>query len=272
MNKLIISIHVPKTAGTTFGNYLKRQFREKMLFVYPCLNCDRWICDKDMAVLQKRKMSEPCQNHARSDREVARQILVSNVKCIHGHFSPGTFNFDYRKNHHVAWLRDPVDRTLSQWEFWVRNPQGRGKKADELMGEGDKETVLRFMANTQTKFLKGLPLKHFRFLGITEHFEEGLRQFDEMFDLPSLDMKSENVNPDKGIGRYQVNAGERIFIERLNQEDLKLYAEAAQFYRINRERGFLKRAVRKKMFVLRRDFTSLLQRLAALPRRFLTLR
>jgi hypothetical protein len=257
---MIVSIHVPKTGGSTFGNYLKKQFQDEMLYVYPCLKCNRWICDRDLDNCHKRRKTEPCQDHAGSNRDVARYLQESGTRCIHGHFTTQTFGLDFKKYAHVAWVRDPVDRALSHWEFWQRNHDGRGQEGDLLIQSGNIEAFFRYSANLQTKCLKNMPLKHFRFVGITEQFDEGLRQFNDLFGLPCVEAKNVNINPAKGIGGYQIDQQKRTLIGSFNQEDMRLYADAVRLFEINKEKNLLIKTAKRKLFLFQRDLRKVFKR------------
>jgi hypothetical protein len=87
----IVSVHLPKTAGTTFRHMLQQAF--------PALTLD---------------YGEP-------------HILAPHIGCIHGHFFVEKYTGILPRARFIAWLRDPIERLVSQYHYWLRTP-GSGKR------------------------------------------------------------------------------------------------------------------------------------------------
>ena len=85
----------------------------------------------------------------------------------------------------------------------------------------------------------GFPLKNFRFIGITESFEESIKRFGALFNLPPGRIESSNINPAKGVGGYVIDAQSRRQIENITKKDMKLYREALRLACVEGKRGEL---------------------------------
>ena len=66
---MYISIHIPKTAGTTLGYILDLGFRRKVFYDYTQLDDKPELLQKDIAHLQANK-----------------DFIAERFKLIHGHF------------------------------------------------------------------------------------------------------------------------------------------------------------------------------------------
>ena len=96
-NKLIlISLHIPKTAGTSFRNILKSVYGENQVVRF------------DISRMGVVRMNE----------NVYQKSKLPNVKVIHGHFTfqdlSGSFTLPetYKL---ITWMRDPVKRVISNY-------------------------------------------------------------------------------------------------------------------------------------------------------------
>ncbi len=212
MLDVMISIHVPKTGGTTFLRLLERLFGEQLLLDY------RWT-DVRLAL--------------GSAREIERSL--ENVRCIHGHFTFPKYaalkGRDGVVARFVTWLRDPVDRVVSAYEYLRARPVQPGmavmpweKAAKEL--ELVQFVEKGFGCNNQFKQLATDSPQDFDFVGITEEYSRSLRLFRSMF-FPgqelSLDVDPQRVNPARQDERYALEDEARSLIERRNDRDAILY-------------------------------------------------
>ncbi len=84
----------------------------------------------------------------------------------------------------VTWLREPVERLGSHYHYWKRhyNPENAGILHRRVVEE--QWSLERFclgpeLQNTYCKFLWGMPLERFAFVGITEFYEEDLAYFSQ---------------------------------------------------------------------------------------------
>jgi hypothetical protein len=194
--KLFVSIHIPKTAGTSFLNALKTGFEPHEL--QQDYNhedeiqalADRGVsADKQHLVFLKRNIIESSVEYFRSIRPID-----SEIKCIHGHFPAGKYLpviFE-RKAIFLTWLREPFDRMLSNYFFW------KSFDAQDVVNEFTRQMIQEdwslekfcfhpALRNYQSRWFYGFPLKFLSFIGLTEFFEEDLRYLQDhvmRIDLP----------------------------------------------------------------------------------------
>lgn len=92
-NRALISLHVPKTAGTSFANELRSWFGEANVHL-----------------------------HYRTDAGVMPVAVPMRAGlCVHGHFNAlrglGVAEYYPSADQFIMFLRDPFERFISQWRF-----------------------------------------------------------------------------------------------------------------------------------------------------------
>ena len=214
---MIVSVHLPKTAGSSFLKSLESRFGDGLLRDYT-----------DMAMIQKYL-----------DNQVGVQALInppdislSGVQCIHGHFLPLKYIplASQRDVKFVTWVRDPVDRILSHYYFWKRSydPKTAGPLFRRVIQEGwslERFCLSHELQNLYGKYLTGFSLERFVFIGVTEFFAEDLAYFSDCFLGVKLEAHNENVGTMAG-GKYQIDSSLRKEIEEFHSKDVELYQAA----------------------------------------------
>ncbi len=92
-SKLLISLHVPKTAGTSFCTTLKSWFGEDRLRLH----------------------------YRGADADPVRHAGIGAQACVHGHFNRvrgiGALAYYPEAQQFITFLRDPFSRFVSQWRY-----------------------------------------------------------------------------------------------------------------------------------------------------------
>lgn len=114
---MIISVHIPKTAGTSFRTGLEKVFGNRLLLDYN---------DKPLSGLISARWFR-VKNRFRV--QMQRHILLENFSVIHGHFLPSKYLFLGKEIKLGAFFRDPVDRLISQYCFELNHPHPDPTKA-----------------------------------------------------------------------------------------------------------------------------------------------
>jgi hypothetical protein len=146
---MIISVHVPKTAGTTLLHYLQTHFN-----VFE--DNEAW----GYASLLKAMLKK-------SD-------LVKTYDCIHGHFPAMKYRF-YPNTIFITFVREPLERMVSHYYYWkkvyeIGNP-GRDPYVDSLFKRDISLSDFVFeekLKNQQWQYVRGIPLSRYSFIGITD--------------------------------------------------------------------------------------------------------
>lgn len=198
----LISVHVPKTAGTTFGKLLVQIYGEELV-------------RKDYTDLDTRE-------------------FPSEVRVVHGHFSVGKYHNLFPEAHRVAWIRHPVAWILSVYHYAKHIARGGDTLHRRLHDEN--LSFLEYAShplacNPYTRnYLYGCDIDDFYFVGVHEHFREDLGDLSRKLGWPSTGFGVDNANPEPG---YREKA-DRILadramvkqVEALYEPDLQLYRRA----------------------------------------------
>lgn len=197
-----ISMHIPKTGGTVFN---RRILRSAFYVVTDYLDGDPYF-----------KKEKRYRNPARSD-------------VVHGHFRSRKYSRHGLPM--VVWLRDPVARVMSHYEYAKRNPRWICANAAE------GRTLIEFadvIPDTMSYYLDGMELQDFLFVGVLELFEDSMKRLEEVVDIdvkPFVD--GSFVQEISGVYKHQrrdVTEEEKQAIMFANRNDCKLYDAALEMY------------------------------------------
>lgn len=110
---MIVSVHLPKTAGKSFQAALTARFGESLLEDYGDFPMNTPEYDRNRAAL------------AASLRNAERDFR--GIECIHGHFLPVKYLLlsVRRPVTFVTWMRDPIQRLVSNYHYWRRSYDAR---------------------------------------------------------------------------------------------------------------------------------------------------
>ena len=175
----MFSVHIPKTGGTTFMTVLASHFGDRLV--------------KDYELPRE---------------EVNRLIGGRTSYCVHGHFWTDKYA-DVPDADYVTWLRDPIDRLISQYNFWhnyrfPHDPVWRRVHYDKL--DFLSFAKLRYISNEQSRYIAGKPIESFAFVGLMEMFNEGMELFRDQFAILDAELMGQNV----GVGEIETVTVGRI--------------------------------------------------------------
>jgi hypothetical protein len=227
---LIVSLHLPKTAGTSFAKSLKAQFGNALVKDYADLPINTPVYERNVNALHA------CIENGGKD--------FSGIQCIHGHFLPLKYLLLSAKREitFITWLRDPVERLASHYWFWLKTY--KADTAPELQKRmvEEKWSLERFclgseLQNFYWQFLWGFPLERFDFIGIVENYEEDFGYFTAQFlgtRLPVYKKNLRGTEPKLHITDQDF----RKSIEAHHHVDVELYRRALEMRqkRCNAER------------------------------------
>lgn len=208
---MLISVHIPKTAGTAFRTILSAHFGERLYLDYterPLAPGFRWR--------RLRQRLKPGRVAAGFE---------SAFDCVHGHFVADKYDAADRPVRCVAWLRDPVERMISHYSYWKRVPDLRNPDCRMLIERNlsiEDFAALPRMRNVMTRFFGGKKPEDFFFLGTVETMAESLARFNRLTGIAVDAMPVENRGEDSAV-HTSVSASARQTIDRLNRRDRALY-------------------------------------------------
>lgn len=215
---MIVSVHLPKTAGTSFKKSLNEHFTDKIYLDY----------DKPFqkTVYERNK-------NALVDALEIKEIDIKSFKCIHGHFLPIKYLLVATQVDitFITWMRNPVDRLISHYYYWKK----RFKPGISGLPGLDEETSLeefclhpRFK-NLYSQYFFGFPLERFDFIGITEFYDEDFLFFSKKYLGSSSEMSPYQCNTrkqEKRVSKESIASEILEKIEAYHAEDIALYKRA----------------------------------------------
>ena len=215
---MLISIHLPKTAGSSLGTTLKEWFGNRLPLDYGDLIGDE---------------SAQSMTH-RAKRKTAMLGKVSEIStafdAIHGHFYAHKY-FDALPSADFAVLmRDPFSRIPSYYDYLKRCHHHRNPLVVAIRkSEMSLDTFIRwdYMCNLCSRLLYPLNVEQLWFIGIQEHYGQSLQLLAAMLGRKAPD-KLARVNTNPELGRYKLTADQHQSIQDNHGEDIDLYRRAQE--------------------------------------------
>ncbi|RMF03184.1 MAG: hypothetical protein D6772_02465 [Bacteroidetes bacterium] len=208
----LVSLHIPKTAGTSFRNTLYSEYGRKSV-----LRVDVRI-RKEPIIEIEQKLIDPSSPR-----------LPDGIRVVHGHFRVVDLHrhFPVTKGlPMITWLRDPVERVLSNYYYLskrLREEVGNNAQALSLIKRLERSLIeyarRRPNRNRMTQFLEGTKLEDYLFVGIQEHYSEDIKALSQLMGWKTA--KEYNFNASKKDRNIDPAILEEI--KALNSEDVALY-------------------------------------------------
>ncbi|MCU0524015.1 MAG: sulfotransferase family protein [Elainella sp. Prado103] len=200
----VLSIHIPKTAGTAFWEILTQVYRSDQIY----RDLDGQACEPNDPQLLK-------------------------IKLLHSHYPLSKYLPYFPDAKKIVWLRHPIFRVISDYffsqSFNDRNNPLHVQVVDQNLSllEYAQLTEAR---NVMTAFTAELPLTEFYFVGIQEFFTEDLLELKRCLGWPKFHPVIENTNPNPNyfqqLRQIVLNPDLMAKIADLNAQDMVLYETA----------------------------------------------
>ncbi|MCB0401872.1 MAG: sulfotransferase family 2 domain-containing protein [Flavobacteriales bacterium] len=221
----IVFIHIPKTAGTTFHYILHNQYKGKKILTRESF--------KNKAVYDQMTDNEK--------RE---------LKVIKGHYKTGIHEKHPNQVTYITFLRDPVKRTISEYNFMLLNREHPFHQTlmEKKLGLKEllKEGHIKNLDNSHTRFLAGVDDlvfgdvneqtyqtalknfdKFFGIFGIAERFDESLICIKRKLNWSFPFYVKANIS-DREAYVDQFDDETQMLLSRFNQYDQLLYEHACR--------------------------------------------
>jgi len=218
---VLISVHMPKTAGTSFTESLRGHFGDRLHLAY----ADR--------PLHRPAWRRNLQAATRALAQAASPHVGAKCACVHGHFLPLAYRWVRAPApvRFVTWMRNPVERLVSHYEHWRREapPPNTDLLHRRMLDEDWSLETFAFrpeLRDVYSVFLWGFPVNRLDFIGITEHYDDELAYFGRTFLGADLEGATKRRNPARSGSRYAIETPLRQRIEAFHARDTQLYRQA----------------------------------------------
>ena len=220
---MLISVHMPKTAGLSFRSSRVELFGEGFAYDYADYPLAHAPLDRHRRVLQA------------SLEALGRDFSATG--CIHGHFLPVKYLLlgDKLDCQYVTWMREPMARLVSHYHYWFRTYDPESDLTSPLhrrvVEEGwslEAFCLSPELRNVYCQYLWGFPIHRFDFIGITEFYEEDLRYFSTVYlgrEFEPRQLNQRDVAGEAG-GADELEPGTRAEVEQFHAADMSLYRTA----------------------------------------------
>lgn len=212
----VISIHIPKTAGSTAFQALKKIYSDQEVFV-----------DATPFALDSAGIHEPISLHC----------VPMATRIIHGHISVDRYNKMFPSAKKIVWVRNPIVRMISHY-FYAQT-----EEAIKIAPGQAKMNIIEFAnlyKNIMFLMTGGEKLNDFYFVGVTEFFQDDLRELLDLLDCSTKTnyFNSFNLNSYPGYHDEVIRMlSDKNLIAQLldiNRKDIQLYQNALNL-RANRK-------------------------------------
>lgn len=212
---MLISIHIPKTAGTSFGVLLRQRFGDRLLEDYGDRPLARPVAPRIAQALARLPLGP---------------VRVARFDAVHGHFM--ALKYLLVRGDVVTWLRHPAQRIISRYEHYRRDvAAGRPLQPVEGLRPGltleEFSRIPRFR-NTCAKYLRGFPRRRVACYGFSEDVAEGLARMQRVLGLQLGPLPHANANPGKADPHYAMDTATEHALIALNAEDYRLWCWARE--------------------------------------------
>lgn len=194
--KLIFQ-HIPKTAGTTLSFIIIRYFDQQDIYHI-----------RNMQQLKGPAYSD----HFGSLDDFIRQPsqFRNRFRCIMGHMPFGIHEYLENPFRYIAFIRDPVNRVLSQFGQYSRMITNNELEGDMISLEEFVKSRPNVLNNHQTRFISGLNFKsytpeacyeraleniekYFSLVGVVERFDESVLLLSKLYHWQDVSYVKKNI-------------------------------------------------------------------------------
>lgn len=235
---MLISIHIPKTAGTSFGALLQQAYGARLLPDY---------ADHPLASPALPRLARACAGRLGAQRR------LQGHDAVHGHFL--ALKYAHVPGDMVTWLRHPAQRVVSRYEHYRRDvDQNRPLHAVAGLRPGlslEAFSLIPRYRDTCAKYLRWVPWSRIACFGFSEDMDEGLARMRRVLGLelgpqpgpqldglqaagialdgpPVISLPRINANPGKASRDYALEPAVERALLALNAQDYRLWCWARE--------------------------------------------
>jgi len=202
---MILFIHIPKTAGTSFREGLAKAVGNKNMIS----DYGPDASETDFAIRHLHKQGIYTPEH------VAKIAETRGAKIICGHFPFSRYHKIYPKATVISFVRDPLQRCYSEYLHW--------KRMKGYLEPFDKFIQIKGMINVQSRWLQGL--QENSIIGVGEHYNSSVQMINKILGLsvPILSLNCNRKKLEKKYSEVEWSRAAVSFFYSLNERDNQFY-------------------------------------------------
>jgi Sulfotransferase family len=209
---MIIFLHIPKTAGTSFN----------------------FILENSLGASYCHTNHTKRETFTQDGLDFAKKVFPA-LRAVGGHNLVDPMSLSARNPFHMTFLREPVSRALSQYQerVIINRRQGRPvlELEEALRTAGEMENLhVKLMAGGRNLDKAKRYLETCAFVGLTEKFDLSLHALGKICpEKLNLHYQKRRVQPDNSI-RKKLEADSRLMdmVREYNKLDIELYEFAVK--------------------------------------------
>jgi len=213
---MIISLHIPKTAGSSF----RRALLEGVL--------GRVLLDYDDQVLSSYVRHRVGRFMRKSRTRLLAAAIERDYDLIHGHFHLGKYRGLFSNERPIMFLRDPVERVISHYRYW-KNTEANYSGGNSLRDAFCRKqmSLVDFAETTEMRelyrrFMGQASMSQFYFVGLTERYAESLTILGALLGVNFAEYRIRAESKES----LPVSLVERRALEEANRDNFEIYREA----------------------------------------------
>lgn len=222
--KFLVSVHVPKTAGTSLLAEIKRGALGRPLLDYDDRHASRGSMDR------LRRICSAATVRLRSEP------LLRDYDVVHGHFHVNKYSFLRSRADLLIFMREPVARTLSAYYYLKytasRNPHTARRNALIPLIASGRLDLVEFawdphLQHIYRDYLAGTRLADFVLVGISERYGESIAVLNRLYNVALTELHERRSDYIRYENEYRALLPE---LRRANSENTEIYQLALECF------------------------------------------
>lgn len=166
--------------------------------------------------------------------QIAQTAPPESVSVIYGHFVVGKYGRVAPDAARIAFLRHPVRRVCSHYEFWRRTPQNANRVAPHAEMLAKNMSLVEFANHPAQRHyyelaMSGLPVSAYDYIGITEWFDDSVSRLSDWFGIDACGTQAPVENHYGGGDLAErLSASDAAAIEDAQSANRRIYDEAIE--------------------------------------------